>query len=313
MRDCSRLTIGIVLLCFVLGCSNRTETSVKNDIVIQVDDRVVTLAEFNEYFDLISMGFESEDAVNKEAIREARLELLLQLLEETIILRRADELDLDISPRALDDAVKDFQRDYPEGGFEELLLKQAVSLEVWKERLRKQLLVEQVMRQELLKDTSVTPQEIKEYFDKHRNEWHHGEAIRTRHILLSTEEEANSILERLRKGEDFASLARVHSAAPEAIHGGDMGFVGRGQLPRDFETALFDLEPGSISPVIKTPYGFHIFQVIEKRQTSVPSIEESIDRVKAGIQEERMEAGYGPWLANLRSRYHIVLNKEIIE
>jgi parvulin-like peptidyl-prolyl isomerase len=67
-----------------------------------------------------------------------------------------------------------------------------------------------------------------------------------------------------------------------------------------------------VSPVVKTPYGFHIFQVMEKRETSKPKIEECIERIKEGIKKERLGTAYGPWLARLRSRYRIEINKEVI-
>jgi len=312
MINHEKIAIGLVILYLISGCSNKSDMSAEDQVVIRVDDRVLTLAEFNEYFEQIRMSCDKEQAQSGVAIREARVRFLLQLVEEMIILRRADELHLHISPQELDEAVGDFQKGYPEAGFEYLFLKQAISFEAWKERLKKRLLVEKVIRKELLKEVTATPQEIKGYYDKHWKEWSHGEEIRARHILLPSEDQAKSILERLQNGDDFAPLARLHSVAPEAQNGGDMGYMVRGQLPVYFEKPLFDLERGAVSPVVKTSYGFHIFQVIEKRETSKPKIEECIERIKQGIQKQRLGAAYGPWLARLRSRYRIEINKEVI-
>ncbi len=306
------ILIGVLTLFLASGCSNKSDTSAEDQVVIRVDDRVLTLAKFNEYFEPIRLGYDEEQAENSVFLREARLRFLLQLVEEMIILRRADELDIDISTQELDDAVRDFEKDYSETGFENQFLKQAISFEAWKERLKERLLVEKVIRKELLEEVSVTPEEISDYYDKHWQEWSHGEEIRARHILLSSEDQAKTVLERLQNGDDFATLARAHSVAPEAQNGGDMGYVVRGQLPKWLEEPLFDLEQGAVSPVVKTSYGFHIFQVIEKREMSTPKIEECIERIKQGIQEERLGASYAPWLANLRSRYHIEINKEVI-
>jgi len=312
MTNCKKLAIGFTLLFLISGCSGKSNTSAQDQVVIRVDDRVLTLAEFNEYFESIRMSYDKEEAKNSVSMQDARLSFLLQLVEEMIILRRADELQLHVSPQELDEAVRDFQEDYSESGFEHLFLKQAISFKTWKERLKKRLLVEKVIRIELLKEVSITPQEIKDYYDKHLKEWSHGEEIRARHILLPSEDQAKKILGRLQGGDDFAGLARLHSLAPEAKYGGDMGYVARGQLPKSLEEPLFDLEQGGVSPVIKTPYGFHIFNVIEKREAGKPKIEECIERIKQGIQKEKVEAAYGSWLAKLRSRYDIEVEKDMI-
>jgi parvulin-like peptidyl-prolyl isomerase len=312
MSNFQKTAIGLLTLLLVSGCSGRTETPAENQVVIRVDDRVLTLAEFNEYFETVNVDIDAENDQDVTAIREARLRFLLQLVEEMVILTRADELDLSISPQELDAAVRDIQKDYPKAGFKDVFLKEAVSFEVWRERLEKRLLVEKVVRKELLKEDSVTPEEVRDYYDRHREEWSHGEQIRARHILLPTKDQAKKVLEGLQQGDAFATLARRYSTAPEAQYDGDMGYVIRGQLPSSLEEPLFKLEAGDVSEVIKTSYGFHIFQVIEKRASGVPDVEESIERIKQDILKERLEVGYGPWLEKLRSQCHIEINTEMI-
>jgi peptidyl-prolyl cis-trans isomerase C len=303
---------GFILLCGVSGCSDKTETSAEEKVAIRVDNCVLTLAEFNEYFETVTTACGGEDDKDETAIREVRLEFLLQLLEEMIILRRADELHLQISPQELDEAVLDFKKDYPETAFEDMLLKRAVRLEAWRERLKRRLLVEKVVLEDVLREDSTTPEEIRDYYEKHRKEWSRVEEVRALHILLPSEDEAQNILEQLQNGDDFATLARRYSTAPEALQGGDMGYIARGQLPASLEEPLFDLKSGEVSPAIKTPYGFHVFHVVERRGTGVPSLDECIEKIRQGLHKERIETAYGPWLAKLRSRYHIEIDKEII-
>lgn len=306
------IAAGFILLFIGFGCSNQGEKSAQDQVVIRVDSHVLTLAEFNEYFEPVGLSSESEGGQDNKAVREARISFLLQLVEEMIIIRRAEELHLSISPEELDEAVREIQKDYPQAGFEDMFLKQAISFEAWKERLRKRLLVEKVMRKELLKEDSVSIAEIRDYYNKHREDWSRGEQIRAGHILLPTEDQAKEVLQSLQHGESFSKLARRYSIAPEAQFDGDMGYVGRGDLPDFLEAPLFDLAPGEVSSVVKTPYGFHIFQVIEKREMPVPNIDESIERIKQEILKGRLEAAYAPWLAELRSRYHIEVNTEMI-
>ena len=312
MEGCEKIAIALVILCLISGCSNTGDTSRGNQVVIRVDDRELTLAEFNEFFEATAMSSEDEQTQDSVTMRETRLRFLLQLVEEMIILRRADDLHLDVSPKELDIAMRDIGKNHSEPGFDYLFLKQAISFEAWKERLRTRLLVEKVIRKELLKEVSPTPQEIRDYYDKHWKEGNQGEEIRARHILLPSKEKAKHVLRRLESGDEFAAIAREHSVAPEAQEGGDLGYVVRGQLPESLEKPLFDLELGDVTSVIKTPYGFHILQAVEKRKASKPKIEECIEEIRDRIQKERLEAAYAPWLADLRSRYRIEINDGVI-
>jgi parvulin-like peptidyl-prolyl isomerase len=312
MRNPKKAAIISFVLLLVSGCSNRNNTGAEGQAVIQVDDHVLTLAEFNEFFEPLKTSYAKGTTDSGLDLRQARLRFLLELLEEMIVLRRAEELDLHVSSEELEETVDRIQRDYDDDGFKAMFMKQAVSLEIWKERLKRQLLIEKVTHRELLSKISVTPEEIRDYYEQHRKAWAHGKQIRVHHILLPDKDKATLVLEKLKKGEDFSTLARVHSIAPESEQGGDMGYVARGQLPKCFEDPLFRLEKDTLSPVIKTPYGYHIFKVIEKKDAGEPKIEDWIEKIKARLQQEKLEAAYGPWLAKLRSRYSITVNKEMI-
>jgi parvulin-like peptidyl-prolyl isomerase len=306
------IVVGLGILFLISGCIGRGDSNAENRAVIRVDDRMLTLAQFNEYFGPISTSWSVHNAKDHETIADARNRLLLQLVEEMIILRRADELDLDISARELDCAVADLQKDYSKEDFENMLLKQAISLDVWKESLGRRLLVQKVIQEDLSRKVSVSPEEIEAYYDQHGQDWTDGGVIRVRHILLRDETEAKSARKRLQRGDDFVALARLRSEAPEAERGGDMGWVARGQLPECLEGPLFKLKPGNLSPVIKTPFGFHIFQVIDRRESGKLKIEDCAGEIKDRIKKEKVDAAYGPWLANFRDRYDIEINEGMI-
>ena len=80
------------------------------------------------------------------------------------------------------------------------------------------------------------------------------------HILVRTEGEAKSILERLKKGEKFANIAQEVSLCPSKKKGGDLGAFGRGQMVKEFENAAFAIDKGEISSIIKTKFGYHIIR-----------------------------------------------------
>ncbi len=83
------------------------------------------------------------------------------------------------------------------------------------------------------------------------------------HILVKTEKEANQILERLKKGEKFSSIAKQVSMCPSGKRGGDLGTFTRGKMVKEFENAAFALEKGQISAIVKTQFGYHIIKRLE--------------------------------------------------
>ncbi|TET65900.1 peptidylprolyl isomerase [Candidatus Bathyarchaeota archaeon] len=83
------------------------------------------------------------------------------------------------------------------------------------------------------------------------------------HILVKTEKEVNAVLERLKKGEKFANIAREVSLCPSGKHGGDLGTFGRGKMVKEFEKAAFNIQKGQISPIVKTKYGYHLIKRLE--------------------------------------------------
>jgi parvulin-like peptidyl-prolyl isomerase len=83
------------------------------------------------------------------------------------------------------------------------------------------------------------------------------------HVLVKTEKEANSVMERLTKGEKFANIAKELSLCPSGKRGGDLGTFSRGVMVKEFEKAAFALQKGQLSPLVKTKYGYHVIKRLE--------------------------------------------------
>ena len=83
------------------------------------------------------------------------------------------------------------------------------------------------------------------------------------HVLVKTEQEAKTVIERLNKGEKFANIAKEMSLCPSGKRGGDLGTFTRGKMVKEFETAAFILQKGQTSPMVKTKFGYHIIKRLE--------------------------------------------------
>ncbi len=119
-------------------------------------------------------------------------------------------------------------------------------------------------------------------------------------------------MRRLRKGEDFGKLAKEKSVMPEGLHGGDLGFFARGEMPEAFDE-VFSLKVGGISKIIESPYGYHIFKVEEKADAKVREFDEVKDEIAHQIRKEKSDQIYYKWLSELRAKANIKINKQLLE
>jgi peptidyl-prolyl cis-trans isomerase C len=121
--------------------------------------------------------------------------------------------------------------------------------------------------------------------------------VRARHILVPTEEEAKAVLAEIKKGTDFAELAKQKSKDPgAAAEGGDLGYFGKAQMVPEFAEVAFKLNKGEVSDPVKTQFGWHIIKVEDKRNKPVPTFENVKDQIETFVAR-RAQADY---IAKLR-------------
>lgn len=126
-----------------------------------------------------------------------------------------------------------------------------------------------------------------------------AEEVHARHILVTTEAEARKVIEDLKKGADFATIARVISKDPDAAKGGDLGFFRREQVWPGFADVAFSLQPGQVAPdPIKNEFGWHVIKVEERRLVAPPSYSDIHDQ----LRQELLAAAVRQAVAKARSQ-----------
>jgi peptidyl-prolyl cis-trans isomerase C len=127
------------------------------------------------------------------------------------------------------------------------------------------------------------------------------EEVHARHILVPTEDEAKAILAELKKGADFAALAKEKSKDPGAAEGGDLGYFTKEQMVPEFSAVAFKLDKGQISDPVKTQFGWHIIKVEDKRVKPAPTFEQ----VKSQIDNYIAHRAQAAMVEKLRSAANI--------
>src|SRR5215470_1411150 len=175
--------------------------------------------------------------------------------------------------------------------------KKIENTEDFKKRLaftRKRLMMDSLLAAE--GKAATTDEALKKVYDEAAKQITSEVEVRARHILVETEDEAKAVVEELKKGADFAELAKKKSKDPGASDGGDLGFFTKDQMVPEFSAIAFTLEPGKISDPVKSQFGWHVIKVEEKRNRQAPPI----DQVKGQIETYVTRKAQADYVAKLR-------------
>jgi parvulin-like peptidyl-prolyl isomerase len=183
--------------------------------------------------------------------------------------------------------------------------------------LSKGLVVTKVIEENIAKKIVISPEDAQKYYSAHPDEFHHPDLVRTSHILIRLPEgatadqdriarqRAEALLERARKGEDFARLAKENSMDGSASQGGDIGFTARGMLAPEYEQAAFSLPVGSISDVVHTQFGYHVIKVTEIKKEGISPIEEVRSSLTDFLKNQKVQEELGKFVTDLRNKAKI--------
>lgn len=163
-----------------------------------------------------------------------------------------------------------------------------------------------------------TDQEAQAFYDSHPGVFDSGERVKASHILVRIPEgatgagkeelrkKAEALLQRVRAKEDFAALARQSSEDPgSAKNGGDLGTFGRGQMVGPFEQAAFALQPGEVSGIVETPFGFHIIKVTGRVPARKLPFAEVKERLKVEMVQQKRQQAQQSFVNSLRAKAKI--------
>lgn len=269
----------LILLVMVATVSSYSQPKPIDKIVAVLGESIILTSDIDgQYSQYMAQGYKEDG--------ELRCQILESLLTQKMLQNQAMIDSLEISEQQVEDElnrrIKYFISQI--GSAEKLEQFIGKSILEFKSELREDVravIMAQNMQQEITRSINVTPNEIKQFYETipkdslpfFNKEVQIGIITKKPAVSAKAKQEAKDKLESLRervaKGEDFATLAILYSQDGSAKSGGELGFVGRGELVKAFESVAFKLRPGELSAVVETEFGFHIVQLIERRGEQV--------------------------------------------
>ena len=287
---------------------------VRDDLVVaKVGDEQIVAAELRRELAKAKRDWQrvpAHEAPKWEVLKRA---LLDGLIERRMMLAEAKRREIKVPEAEVEGALKLARAGYDNDRFEETLLETGQDLTQFKEGLREQLATAALLRTAALANITVTDAEAEARFNQKPQQYALPEAVHALHIAVRNEPEAKKLRERLLGGEAMDALARKHSVSPDKKKGGDLGFFTRTQMPKVFVDTCFGLEPGKLSLVTPSEYGYHLFKVLSKRPAKTRTFAEAKPDVVNELTREKRATAEVTFRKDLEARMPIQIDASVLK
>lgn len=250
------------------GCRNAVDRS---PVIVTLNGHDIHRNEFERFLSSKLSEFNSNEVPDL-----VRSQMLDEYLKRQLILNEAARLGLSITSAELEQSAEDNPQ-----------MKSTVAAQATREDLTRDLLVEKYYRQVVSRDVQVSAEEVRQYIEKNQSRLTDRPGYLVREIRVQSRDEADRLHREVTEGgRDFASIARLHSDAPNSERNG-LARYEEGQLPVALDNAVKRLNPGDVSPVIESNYGFHIFKLEQRIKPHAPDERRSqLDERRQQLTEE---------------------------
>jgi len=297
------VTLGLFSLSLTTNSNAFLFSSKNKDVAAKVNGEIITKEDFKKKLE--SLNFVTKD--NKAGEQKTKRDALEMLITDWLVEQKAKKLDVSAD-------------------------------EAWKQREEKyslEHLLDLLFRKEIVEKVQVQDSEVTVFYNENLAElFTKPEQFKVSHILIKIDtdtlqkgnskkakqaekkalEKIESVYQRVTKGEDFAALARQYSQEDGTREkGGELGYLPRGRMLKEFEEQLSTLQPSEISKPFKTKFGYHILKYTDKKPSEVVELNKDlIDRIKSSLVKDKQREKADDYILDQKKRANYVFNEEVL-
>lgn len=268
----------VFLLLFIASCDKAKP--LKGNELVRINDRVITLEEFEQEMEKLPPSLKTLmiDEKGRKKFLEDFLNVELLLLEGK---KKGLEKDKEVLAKV--------------------------------EMFKRGLIIDTLMGELYKGKDEVSDEEMETYYRENKKQFFLGERVRVRHIVVKTMPEAQEIKRRLDRGEDFITLVRKYSISPSREEDGDVGYIERGKVGKEFEQAAFALKrQGELSNIVKTTFGYHIIRLEGRKRPQQLTFSETKEEIRKFLREKKRKEILDAHLQELRKEAQISINEKLL-
>lgn len=302
-------------LAILAACRQSPQQKLSQDVPALVNGAPITRGEVDRAVKALLSQNRMAQPIAPEVMKKATEAALDQLISAELLYQAASEMGVADLDRQVRERIAQSRSRYRTGDdYEKALDSVEMSQKEVELAVRKDILINNLIRTQFLPKATVSEAEIEKFYRENREKaFRLGERVRVRQILVPVPEQAPpaarkqarekalALLQRVRKGEDFAAVASLESAPPTNKNGGDMGILNRGEAVPSFERVAFGLKVGEVSEVVETPVGFHIVKLSQKLPPATARLDEARGQIVRYLQQSKVRKSVAQYAAQLRA------------
>jgi len=295
-----------------------------NEIVLRVNDRIATTYDYNseraERFQAIQQAESLTEERKQELLAVLGETVMKDLFEQLLMLSRADQLKIQITPSEIDGAVEQTKQNFGiqnEADFKAALESSGMTEDKLRGRLEKTLLTQRVMGQEVYSRVSVDEEDLRRYYQSHADEFQVPQRLSLREVVVLESSGLNGddlallaeeIRQQLSTGRDIEEVVEPYREEGVSTGVVDLGWVEVGDLDQGLEEAVWGLEAGGVSPAVEARGGLHILVVAEREEARLLEFLEVQDQIRSIEQGRLMQDEMAKYLEELKNNSYVVAN-----
>ena len=294
----------------------RAEARLLDRVAAVVNDEMIPYSEVLERAAPEIAALESEGQATAEKRRSALRHALDELIADRLLVAEEHNAGVEVTDQEVEMAVDDVRRqnNMDSATFERALAAKGQSFTSFKDKMRRDLAAMKLIGQKVRSKIKVTDEDVKAEYARQAKLDQQDVEVHARHIVIQVAKDASKEVEReayeralalakrARAGEDFQALARQYSEGPSKADGGDVGFFKRGEMVAAFDQVAFSLKPGEVSDPVRSPFGWHVIQVVERRAGAPKPFDQVKDQLKDRLWREQMQRHTEQYVADLRKQ-----------
>ncbi len=268
--------------------------------------------------ELVNIGNPAWKDLRDDYRNQLTTQILSQLVGDELLYQKAAGIGVTASAAEIQAEFDKVAKTYPsDAELNAMLVSRGMDRKALSRELGRNLVLQKYIQENITKKLVVTPAEVSEYYAGHPDEFKHPDLVRTSHILISipngaTDDQqqrarqlAESLLDRAKKGEDFAKLAKEYSTDASASQGGDIGLTESGELAPEYEAAVAKMKVGEISGLVKTQFGYHIIKLTDRKKAGSATLDEVRDQLTGFLKNQKEDAEVAKLVKTLGSQAKI--------